>query len=204
MRFTTFITVVLIVNPFFFERENYVYFLKKVKQFLCPNCHILSFILMPNHFHFLVTPNERSNKIYRPKNKFRNKKLSKKRKIKLTYFSWGLQQLLSSYARGINKRFDRTGSLFQQNTKFKQTSNEFFTQDYSLWCFNYIHNNPTSCGLVSSPEEYEFSSYRDYLTNRNDSICNLELAKKLLRFDDNELFNFRTIEIPVTIQKRIF
>ncbi len=38
----------------FFEKENYNHFLRLVKKFLLPNCEILAWCLMPNHFHFLI------------------------------------------------------------------------------------------------------------------------------------------------------
>jgi len=188
----------------FLERENYHYFLQKVKTYLVPNCDILAYTLMPNHFHFLICANERTNLPYRKSNRLPRNKGGKNPLVKLTLFSWGLKQLLSSYARGINVKFNRTGSLFQQNTKSKRTSSEFFTEDYSLWCFIYIHNNPKLAGLVNSPDEYEFASYRDYLENSPDSICNLPLGRKLLSLDQNELFHFKSIEVPVDILKRIF
>lgn len=187
----------------FFDQENYHYFLKKVKLFLTPYCEILAFALMPNHFHFLICPNERSNLPHKRSKRRPNVGTRKKSMIKLTMFSWGLQHLLSSYARGINQRYNRTGSLFQQNTKSKKTSSEYFTQDYSLWCFIYIHNNPKVCGMVNSPEEYEFSSYRDYLENRKDSICNLSLGRKLLSLDMNELFEFKSIKVPNEVVRKI-
>ncbi len=190
--------------PIFFERENYCYFLKKVKIFLSPNCEILAYALMPNHFHFLVVGNERSNLPYRKSNRRKGSLPRKKSLINLTLFSWGLQQLLSSYSRGFNRRYHRTGSLFQQNTKSKQTSNESIIDDYSLLCFMYIHNNPVRSGLVNSPEEYEFSSYNDYIENKEDSICNLSLARELLSLDQNDIFQFNTIEIPNEILTKIF
>ncbi len=191
-------------QPIFLERENYLYFLQKVKTFLVPNCHILAYTLMPNHFHFLICANERTNLPYRRTHRRLKNKSKKKPIVNLTYFSWGLKHLLSSYSRGFNKRYNRTGSLFQQNTKSKQTSNDSLIGDYSLWCFIYIHNNPMKSGLVNSPDEYEFSSFNDYLENRSDSICNLKLGQELLSLDKNELFEFRSIEIPKNVFKKIF
>ncbi len=68
----------------------------------------------------------------------------------------------------------------------------------------YIHNNPVRSGLVNSPEEYEFSSYNDYIENKEDSICNLSLARELLSLDQNDIFQFNTIEIPNEILTKIF
>lgn len=188
----------------FLEKDNYHYFLEKVRLYLKPNCDILAYSLMPNHFHFLICANERTNLPYKRSNRLPRNKSGKKPLVKLTLFSWGMKQLLSSYARGINKRFNRTGSLFQQNTRSKKTSSESFLDDYSLWCFIYIHNNARRAGLVNSSDEYEFSSYKDYLDNCQDSICNLDLGRKLLSLDQNELFLFKSIEIPNHIIEKIF
>lgn len=190
-------------QPIFLEKENYYYFLEKVKLFLRPNCEILAYTLMPNHFHFMICANNRSNQKYKRSKINLPHQREKKPKIKLSNFSWGLKHLLSSYARGINKRFNRTGSLFQQNTKYKMTSSESFLHDYSLWCFIYIHNNPKIAGLVSSPEEYEFTSYRDYLEDKKESLCNLDLGRKLLDLDLNELIEFKSIQIPSDVISRI-
>lgn len=159
---------------------------------------------MPNHFHFLICANERSNIPYYGSKRRTKDKRRKKQLIKLNHFNRGVKHLLSSYSRGINKRYSRTGSLFQQNTKMKLTSSESFSQDYSFWCFIYIHNNPAKAGLVSSPYDYEFTSYRDFVDSRNDSICNLALAKELLSFELNELFEFNSTEIPNEVMNHIF
>lgn len=83
----------------FFKRDNYLYFLKKTRKYLLPYLDILSYCLMPNHFHFLVLT----------KSDFLHKEFSNSLKI-----------MLRSYTRAINKQEDRTGSLFQQNTKIKR------------------------------------------------------------------------------------
>ena len=119
-------------------------------------------------------------------------------------FSWGLQQLLSSYAKSINKHFNRTGSLFQQNTRWRQTSSDSLLDDYSLWCFNYIHNNPRNAGLVNSLDDYEFGSYREFIGKSDLSLCNIPLAKKLFSFDTNGMFQEIDCEIPAGVMKRLF
>lgn len=42
----------------FYNRENYIYFLKKVRKYILPYGEILAYCLMPNHFHILLTVNE--------------------------------------------------------------------------------------------------------------------------------------------------
>ena len=38
----------------FFDRENYLFFLQKMNDYLLPYCDIMAWCLMPNHFHWMV------------------------------------------------------------------------------------------------------------------------------------------------------
>ena len=42
----------------FFKRENYLFFLEKIKTYVIPYTNILSWCLMPNHFHLMVLVRE--------------------------------------------------------------------------------------------------------------------------------------------------
>ena len=44
----------------FFNRENYLFFIKKIRKYLLPYCDILSWCLMPNHFYIMVFVKEES------------------------------------------------------------------------------------------------------------------------------------------------
>jgi REP element-mobilizing transposase RayT len=179
----------------FYNNGNYYYFLEKVRKYLVPHCDILAYSLLPNHFHFLITPNEQSNLPFGIKEDS-DLLVDNTNHIHMTRLSHGFQMLLSSYAKAINHQHKRTGSLFTQNTKSKRTSSDLFSMDYSLWCFLYIHNNPVVAGLSSSAASWAFSSYREYLGKVQDPICNIELGKKLLSLEMNELFAFDGCEIP--------
>ena len=41
----------------FFTRENYIYFLHKITQYILPYADILAWCIMPNHFHLMVYVN---------------------------------------------------------------------------------------------------------------------------------------------------
>ena len=88
-----------------------------------------------------------------------------------------------------NKKRDRTGSLFQQNSKIKPLNDIFHGKiskpsniGHDYYCFHYIHNNPVDANLVIKNEDWEFSSYRDYLGLRNGSLINKTLALKIKMF----------------------
>ncbi len=156
----------------FFKNENYVYFIDKVRKYLKPNCEILSYSLIPNQFQFLIYANENTalSDFYE-----RNK------------FSEGLRLLLSSYSKGINKQETRTGSLFTQNTRSRFVDSNYGHAEY---CINFIHQSPLRKELVKRLEDWEFSSFRDYCGTRNESLCNVDLASKLLNIDFKDFYNY--------------
>ena len=121
-------------QPIFFSRDNYMYFLNKVRQHLSDYCDFLSYCLMPTHFHFMVnTPDNFDGH----------------------GFSERFRVMLSSYARGINKQENRSGSLFQQNTHSVDLIRRH--ENHAIACFHYIHQNPLRAELVTKMEDWEFS-----------------------------------------------
>jgi len=153
----------------FFSRENYLYFLRKVKTHFIEHLEIIAYCLMPNHFHFLVYSKE---------------------SIVVESFSNDLKIMLRSYTRAINKQQNKTGSLFAQNTKVKPLAYDENCQRnkinsdnadlYAFICFHYIHQNPLKAGLVKKMEDWEMGSYRDYSGFRNGNLCNKHLANELI------------------------
>jgi putative transposase len=133
----------------FFERDNYIYFLRLIREHLIKNSvDIIAYCLMPNHYHLLVY--------------LRDETLSD-----------AMKSLSLSYTKAINKRFDRSGVLFQgrfQSIHISQT-------DYLVNLSQYIHLNPVKASLVKQPEEWEFSSYLEYAGLRKGTIPKIEYIK---------------------------
>ena len=140
----------------FFEKENYLYFLRLVRKYLIPaDVDMIAYCLMPNHYHFLVY--------------LRSDKLSR-----------SMQRFLLAYTKAINKRFNRVGALFQGRFKGKWID----SNDYLLRISRYIHQNPVVAGLVSKPEDWEFSSYRDYIGIRAGTLSDPDII--LSQFSSRE------------------
>lgn len=150
----------------FFNRENKLFFLRKFRKCVLPKCKVLAYCLMPNHFHFLI---------YTTKESVKGKVLGE---LVVTALTDGFRQLLSSYARAVNKQEERSGSLFRQKTKAKLLENT--DEKYPLSCFHYIHQNPLHAKLVMKMEDWEFSSFPDYMGVRKGSLCDQDLASELL------------------------
>lgn len=185
----------------FFNRENYIYFLQKIRTHIRPHCEILSYCLMPNHFHFLIYSDERTVLPVLQLEAVARVATSQNHK---TAFSEGWRIALSSYTQAINKQEQRTGSLFTQNTKSKQVSDDWMSLDYRHCCFSYIHQNPVFGGLVEKAEDWEFSSFKDYMGFRNGTLCNIPLAFKLLGFDKSYLDEIHNRKWEKKVMEGIF
>lgn len=95
---------------------------------------LFAYCLMDNHYHlFLQTPAANLHE--------------------------AMQSFQSQYARFINLRYARVGPLFQGRYKNRLVD----TDAYSLTLARYLHRNPVEAGMVSSIEQYPWSSYRCYV-----------------------------------------
>jgi putative transposase len=153
----------------FFKPDNYIFLLKKVGRYILPYCDILTYSLMPNHFHFLIYSDERTIATKPIRDQSKN------------VLSEVIRLLLSSYAQAINKQNQSCGSLFQQNTKAQPVVKG--SRNYDLTVLHYIHQNAYRAKLVKRMEDWEYSSFPDYCGKRNGTLCNKELAINLLGLD---------------------
>ncbi len=127
----------------FFCRDHYLFFLALIRRFLVrEQVSLLAYCLMPNHFHFLV------------------------RQLEALAISHFMEQLCGEYAKAINQARQRTGHLFQRRYGMKWVCHAGDIVPLA----NYIHQNPVKAGLVASPEEWEYSSCRQYCDPDTSSI----------------------------------
>ena len=152
-----------------YSHGNYLEFLNLFRKFVFPFCKVLSYCLMPNHYHFLIFATKDSEKPRLLGN------------IETCELSNGFRLLQSAYAKHINKERNRTGSLFKQKAQAKSIHDG--DGHYEFTAFQYIHQNPLQAKLVLNLENWPYSSYVDYAGLRNGTICDKELAFKLIGFD---------------------
>lgn len=95
----------------------------------------ISYCIMPTHYHLLI------------------KVLDDK---KIHHF---LNNVGNCYTRYFNLKFKRKGPLWQ--TSYQAV--RIITNEQLLHVSRYIHLNSTTAGLVENPEDWEFSSYRNYI-----------------------------------------
>lgn len=129
----------------FREKDNYEHFLGLYDKYISPVADTFAWVLMGNHFHLLVrihTPNPEG---------FKNLQGLEFGKRINQQFS----NLFNAYTKAFNKRYDRTGSLFEHTFRRKLISGQLYLKQVIL----YIHNNPVHHGFCSHPIEYPWSSY---------------------------------------------
>lgn len=77
-----------------------------------------------------------------------------------------MQQLSLCFWEYYKKSYGYSGHLWQGRFK----SNIIDTDSYLLQCGKYIELNPVRAGIVTSPQDYPFSSYNFYAKGKPDSI----------------------------------
>jgi REP element-mobilizing transposase RayT len=95
---------------------------------------LISWVIMPNHVHCLlgIYPGFRIGKI--------------------------VQSIKRCSANQINRRYGRNGSVWFRDYFDRRIRNE----THYFNAIEYIHNNPVKAGLVLTPAEWRFSSYKVY------------------------------------------
>ncbi len=132
----------------FTEDDNYYYFLSLIKKYLIPVANIYSYCLLPNHFHLLLRIKDENL-------------LPENVKAGKTTIYQTFSNLFNAYTKAFNKKYNRSGSLFQKHPKRIRIENE----DYLRNPIIYINMNP-SHHHIADFSEYQFSSYQALISNQ--------------------------------------
>jgi putative transposase len=159
----------------FYNRDNYLFFLRKIRDHLLPYADVLSYCLMPNHFHLILTVNAEGVKYS-----------EKKKREDMQLLSQSLGTVLSSYTQALNRQIGRRGNLFAHKTKAKILNDA--KDDYALNCFMYVHQNPNLAKLVERLEDWEFSSFPDYIGRRNGTLINKKLGLDIFQIAQSQIY----------------
>ena len=161
----------------FFENANYSYFLQLYLKYISPVAKTYAWCLMRNHFHFLI---------YLKEEKEINKsdfKYSTKAKVSTIDPSRQFSHLFNAYTQAANKKYSRTGSLFEKPFERKRIDSE----DYLRKLILYIHNNPVHHKVTSTIESYPWTSYREFFTGEENIVVKKEVVNL---FEDLENFKY--------------
>ena len=117
----------------FYTEQDYTVYLSKLKEYSEKyQVAVHSYVLMTNHVHLLMTPEEGNG------------------------VSKLIQSLGRYYVRYVNKTHGRTGTLWEGRYKSTLVDSE----NYFLTVSRYIELNPVRADMVGHPGEYPWSSYQ--------------------------------------------
>lgn len=119
--------------PCFLDDEDRQRYLQCLRQALLRyGCHLHAYVLMSNHVHLLMTPQEKG----------------------------AVSRLMHTFSRNyvglFNGRHGRTGTLWEGRFKSCLVDSD----GYFLACSRYIELNPVRAWMVAEPGDYAWSSYR--------------------------------------------
>jgi len=109
---------------------------------------IIAYCVMPTHIHLVL------------------------KQLKDKGISVFMSQISNSYARYFNIKHKRKGPLWEKEFQNVLVS----TDEQLLHLSRYIHLNPVTVSLVDKPEDWLFSSYKEFLgeVGEGDKFCSFE------------------------------
>lgn len=127
----------------FYQNTDYLTYLDWLHAYAneC-DCSIHAYVLMTNHVHILSTP------------------------ARAESLGLMMKRLGQRYAQYINRRYERSGALWEGRYRSCLTDSE----RYLLGCYRYIELNPVRAGMVDNPANYRWSSYRNNALGESDDI----------------------------------
>ena len=104
---------------------------------------IICYCIMPTHIHLVL------------------------KQMKDKGISVFMNNVFNSYSRYFNIKHNRKGPLWESS--FKKVLVESDSQ--LLHLTRYIHLNPATAYIVNNPEDWKWSSYREYIFGNREGIC---------------------------------
>lgn len=137
----------------FFSEQDYQFYLEclnDASRRYCVDIH--AYVLMTNHVHILMTPHAKES------------------------ISLVMQSIGRRYVQYINKKYRRTGTLWESRHKASLVEAE----KYLMACSRYIEMNPVNANMVRHPSQYKWSSYMCNAHGEfNRLICSHEIYSRL-------------------------
>ena len=161
-----------------------------------PIIDVCSYCLMPNHFHLLVRGKSKNG---------------------ISHF---MQKLLTGYTMYFNKRYKRTGALFQGKYKARHAEDD----GYLSYLIAYIHLNPVKLidsewkenGITNRDfaqsflKTYRYSSFLDYIDNgrlesvivNKDALPQYTETRSAFERMVTDWLDYKNVDLPTILQGR--
>ena len=145
----------------FEDSEDSEVFLETVRMYKAEfNCEIYAYCLMINHVHLLIKIDSENIQHFM-------------RKVGAKYVYW------------YNWKYNRVGGLFQDRYKSEPVEDD----GYFLTVLRYIHQNPVKALICMKAEDYDESSYNEYVYPKPNQITDTGFALGMMSKEQFVEFN---------------
>lgn len=138
-----------------------------------PRVRIIAYCVMPTHLHLFLEQRTTDG------------------------ISDYMRYVMHSYGAYFNLRLNRRGPLWESRFKNVRVTDDA----HAVHLARYIHLNPVSAGLVERPENWEFSSYHEYLqTAQGEPLCEFrqvmnQAPANVRRFTENHAEYQKSLQV---------
>jgi putative transposase len=130
-------------QPILRDEDDYWFLWSKLRDACAKfKCDIHAYVLMPNHFHLVLTP-------------WQNEGIGKLMQYTGRY-----------YVQHVNGRYGRTGTLWEG--RYRATLID--PESYLLPASRYVELNPVRAGMVAAPADYDWSSHAANALGADDEL----------------------------------
>ncbi len=161
----------------FYNEKYYNKFLEKIIYYEdVTNVEILSYAILPNHFHFLLKEPDIDHQTG-----------------EIPIISKFISLLSNSYTKYFNNRQNRSGNLFQGPFKSKIIGDDAYLQSIVA----YINLNPIKHKIVSNIDDWEYTSHHELMEKmsrkiiNNNDFFNISDYKDIIRENVNKIRKMR-------------
>ncbi len=135
----------------FREERNYIFVLTRIKKYCTAfSLTLIAYVLMPNHYHFLVRQDKEAPAGLLP------------------------QRVFNSYSKAYNKLYQHSGTLFEGRFKTIPVEDDAYLRHLC----HYIHANPVKDGIVHQLDAWPFSNYLDWVGKRQGKLVDQRFVQE--------------------------
>lgn len=150
----------------FRNEANKLFFLERFDYFMDYLLDVYTWCLIPNHFHFLVKMKSEEDAT-KGLVKLRDEKMTKTEEGflegEVSFPDLALQaftRFFQSYSTSYNRAHQRKGNLFYSSFSRVHVKDDPQFQRTTV----YIHTNPVKHGIIDDFRDYEWSSWKDFVS----------------------------------------
>jgi len=119
----------------------------------------LGYVIMPDHIHLILWPfgQATTSEIMRDYKKFTSRRIIRQAEV----------EQIEAWTAAFEQAGQRTGRSRNKVWQDSYWDVNIYTERFLRQKLNYVHRNPVRAGLVETPEEYMYSSHRNYVSGED-------------------------------------